>query len=62
VEAEETVVARQRLRKYIQTVTNTDTEIEELLGVMFFIRSVQVSEKLLKFPFSVHKKIPRPYS
>jgi hypothetical protein len=41
----ETSVARQRLGKQVSAATDTQATIEELLGTMFCIRSVQSGYK-----------------
>jgi hypothetical protein len=45
MEPEETSVARQRLGKQVYAAKNTQATIEELLGMMFSLRSVQSSYK-----------------
>jgi hypothetical protein len=47
VEPEETYIARQRLGKQVSAATGTQATIEELLGTMFSIRSVQGGYKVV---------------
>jgi hypothetical protein len=45
VEPEETSIAGQRLGKQVSAATDTQATIEQLLGIMFYIRSVQIGYK-----------------
>jgi hypothetical protein len=45
VDPEETSIARQMLGKYVSAATDAHAAIEELLGKMFTIRSVQSGYK-----------------
>jgi hypothetical protein len=45
VEPEETSIARQRLGKQVAAAMDTQVTIEELLGTMFSIRSLQSGYK-----------------
>jgi hypothetical protein len=41
MEPEDTIIRKQRLGKQVSAATDTQATIEELLGTMFYIRSVQ---------------------
>jgi hypothetical protein len=45
MEPEEATIARQRLGKQVSEATDTEATIEELLGTMFSIRSVESGNK-----------------